>query len=55
MTPKEAEEKYGKEIVYKIWNTEWLKNVNCIETPDGIDISEGDWESAYLNINETFK
>lgn len=50
MTPEEAEKKYGKDVVYKIWNTEWLKTVNCENTPEGLEIPEYEWENAYLNL-----
>lgn len=45
MTPKEAEEYYGKELSREIWDNFDLSNLNVKDTPDGLDIPKYEWES----------
>lgn len=44
MTPKEAEEYYGKELSREIWEQFDLSNLNVRDTPEGLDIPKHEWE-----------
>jgi len=54
MNIKDAEKKYGKDIIMKVWeNTSWLLTVKCKNSPEGLDIPDYEWERAiFLLKNE---
>lgn len=51
MTPKEAEEYYGKEQAIEIWEEINLYEINVVSTPKGIDLPKYVWEKAFEKIN----
>lgn len=50
MTPKEAEEKYGKENVQEMWEEINLYEVDIIDSPNGVDLPKHVWEAAFIKI-----
>lgn len=50
MTPKEAKLKYGKDISRQIWEEFDLSIINAVDTPEGIDIKDYEWENGYYKI-----
>lgn len=44
MTPKEAEEYYGKELSTEIWDNFDLNKINIKDTPEGLNIPKYEWE-----------
>lgn len=48
MTPKEAKEKYGEEVLEKMIKTGWLDGITTTLNKDGIiNIPDEDYERAY--------
>ena len=48
MTPKEAEEKYGKENVQEMWETINLYEIDINDSPNGVDLPKHIWEEAFI-------
>jgi len=48
MTPKEAEKKYGKEMLEKMRKTGWLDGITMTLNENGeVDVPDSDYDRAY--------
>ncbi len=50
MTPKEAEEKYGKENVQEMWEEINLYETKITYSPNGLDLPKHVWEDAFIRL-----